>query len=175
MLSEDAGERLRDADLMELGFADGWERFHAVVPPPVSALVRRVSRDPKPLLRVLSQMPQTLLHNDVKVANLAIQDDTLWMFDWALAGIGPVSFELAWVLAVNSSRLPWSLDATIARYRDHLERALARRVDTEEWAMQRAVTLICGIVMFGWAKADDAAELGWWCEGAIAAAATLGL
>jgi hypothetical protein len=175
MLSEDAGERLRDADLMQIGFAAGWERFHAAAPVPVSALVRRIQRDPKPLLRVLSQLPQTLLHNDVKVANLAIQDETLWMFDWALAGVGPVSFELAWVLAVNSSRLPWSLEATISRYRDHLNRELGRPVDPEEWAMQRAATLICGIVMFGWAKADDAAELNWWCEGAMKAAGTLGL
>ena len=175
MLSEDAGRRLREAGLMELGFAAGWERFHAAVPPEVSALVHRLHDDPTPLVAALAALPQTLLHNDVKVANMAIEGDTLWLFDWALAGIGPVSAELGWLLAVNSSRLPWSLDDTLARYRTYLERALGASFADDDWSRQRAGTLLGGLVMFGWAKAGDPDELRWWSKGGLAGAALLGL
>jgi hypothetical protein len=169
MLSEPAGERLRRAGLMELGFGAGWERFHAAVTAEVSALVRGLHDEPGPLIAALSMLPQTLLHNDVKVGNLAIEGDTLWLFDWALAGIGPVASELGWLLAINSSRLPWTLDETTERYAEHLRPTLGERWDAALWGRQRAAAHICGLLMFGWRKVDDAAELGWWCERAIEA------
>jgi aminoglycoside phosphotransferase (APT) family kinase protein len=173
MLSEPAGERLRQAGLMQFGFASGWERFHASAPPPASALVRYLHDKPEPLLNQLAKLPQTLLHNDIKTANLALEGDTLWLFDWALAGYGPVGCELGWLLSVNSSRLPWPLDETAERYRERLRRELAAPFDDAAWKAQLAVAHITGLKMFGWGKDGD--ELAWWCERAIEAAALLGL
>lgn len=175
MLSEAAGERLRSAGLMELGFASGWERFHAAAPPEASALIRRLHEDPAPLLGALDMLPPTLLHNDVKIGNLAIEGETLWLFDWALAGIGPVASELGWLLAVNSSRLPWTLDETVERYAAHLRSALGRRFDAAMWERQRAAAYVCGLVMLGWGKAGDSGELAWWCSRALEAQSSLGL
>ena len=174
MLSEAAGQRLRDAGLMELGFGAGWERFHAAAPPDVSALVRRLHDDPGPLIAVLDALSQTLLHNDIKVANLAIEGGTLWLFDWALTGIGPVACDLGWLLAVNSSRLPWTLDETADVYAGHLRTALRERFDAAMWERQLAAAHLCGIVMFGWSKAGDPDELRWWCDRASVAADAFG-
>jgi hypothetical protein len=172
-LSEPAGERLRAAGMMEFGFASGWERFHAGAPGDVSAFVRRLHDEPAPLLSVLSAMPQTLLHNDVKTGNMAIEGTTLWLFDWALAGIGPACMDLGWLLAVNSSRLPWTLDETCERYAIHLRAALGGRLNDAAWRRQLAAAHLAGVLLFGWAK--DGAELDWWCERASAAADVLAL
>lgn len=174
-LSEPAGERLRAAGLMEFGFSAGWERFHADAPRAVSALVRDLHHEPAPLIAALDALPQTLLHNDVKVSNIAVEGDTLWLFDWALAGIGPAGVELAWLLAVNSSRLPWTLDETAESYAGHLRAALGDRWDAALWARQRAAAHLVGVLLYGWGKAGDAHELDWWCDRARVAAVSLGI
>jgi hypothetical protein len=175
MLSEPAAERLREAGLMEFGFATGWERFHDLVPPHVSALVRALHADPAPLVDACQNLPRTLIHNDVKVANMALEGETLWLFDWALAGIGPAAMDVAWLLTANSSRLSWSLVETLDRYAGHLRAALGSRFDTVAWESQCAVVYISGLIMFGWAKWNDPAELTWWCERALEARALLRL
>lgn len=172
-LSEPAGERLRDAGLMEFGFAEGWERFHRAVSGGMSGFVRELHRDPMGLIAVLDALPQTLLHNDVKTGNIAIEGDTLWLFDWALAGIGPVCSDLGWLLAVNSSRLPGTLDEVLDSYGGHLRAALGHRWDASSWQRQRAAAYVIGLMLFGWAKVDDSAELGWWCERALEARSQL--
>jgi hypothetical protein len=175
MLSEPAGERLREAGLMQFGFAAGWQTFHMSVSPEVSDLVRRLHRDPVPLIDALSTLPATLLHNDIKMGNLAVEGETVWLFDWALAGIGPIGCELGWLLAVNSSRLPWTLDETLERYGDELRAMLGARFDAADWQRQRAVAYLSGLLLLGWGKAPGSAELEWWCEHALEAQAFLGL
>jgi hypothetical protein len=160
--------------MLSAGFTAGWQRFHSAAPPDASELVRALHNDPSPIIDVCNALPQTLLHNDVKIANIAIEGDTVWLFDWALAGFGPVCSELGWLLGVNSSRLPWTLDETMARYGEHLRRTLGTRFDGAEWERQEMAAYVCGLIVFGWAKVDDAEELAWWCERAMAAAATLG-
>jgi hypothetical protein len=175
MLSEPAGERLRDAGLMEFGFASGWERFHDAVTPDVSAFVRALHDDPGPFLDACGALPRTLLHSDLKLANMAIEGDTLWLFDWALAGIGPVGYDLGWLLAVNSSRLPWTLDFVVGRYAYHLRAALGLRFDAAVWERQRAIAYVAGLIVFGWAKANSPDELAWWSQRALEAQSLLRL
>jgi hypothetical protein len=172
-LSEPNGERLRAAGMMEMGFAAGWERFHRLAPSDVSALVRGLHHEPAPFIAALEALPQTLLHNDVKVANAAIEGETLWLFDWQLAGIGPVGSEIGWLLGANSSRLPWSLDETVEQYATHLRAQLGGRFDASMWERQRASAHIVGLMIFGWAK--DGEELDWWCMRALEARDVLGL
>ena len=159
----------------ELGVAAGWERFHAVVPRNVSEVVRALHNEPEPLLDALQHMPETLLHSDVKTGNMALEGETVWLFDWALAGIGPAGIDLGWLLAINSSRLQWTLDETSERYAAHLRSALGARFDDAAWRRQLAAAHVSGILLFGWAKVGDPVELGWWCERSAAAFDMLGL
>ncbi len=174
-LSEPAAERLHAAGLMEFGFRAGWERFHGRAPREVSALIQNLHRDPSSLISVFNKLPQTLVHNDVKTGNIAIVGDTLWLFDWALSGIGPICSDLGWLLAVNSSRLPATLDKTLEMYAGHLRAALGDRWHAASWDRQRAAAYLVGVMLLGWGKVDDAAELGWWCERALEAKSLLKL
>jgi hypothetical protein len=160
---------------IDIGFSRGWQRFDALAPPNVAAVIRRLLGDPAPILDLLSKLPSTLLHGDAKFGNMGVDGDDLWLFDWAIVLRAPVAFELAWLLAVNSSRLPCSLDETLERYRAHLERALgAARYAAADWPAQQAATMLVGLMLYGWGKALDAdagrpQELSWWCAGADAA------
>jgi hypothetical protein len=175
MLSEPAGERLRESGLMEFGFAAGWERFHEAVAPDASQLIRTLHDDPSPFIAACDALPRTLLHNDLKTANMAVETDTLWLFDWALAGVGPVGCELGWLLCVNSSRMPMTLDEALDSYRGYLQGALGTSFSCACWEQQRAVAYLAGLMMFGWAKTDSPIELAWWCDRALEARSALSL
>jgi hypothetical protein len=165
---------LRDRGI-DFGLGRGWARFDALAPPELVALVRRLHDDPAPLARIIDALPATLLHGDAKLANMGVEGDALWLFDWAMVGHSAVCVELSWFLAVNSSRLPLSLDDVIERYRTLLGTALGReRFARAEWPAQRAALMLIGVMEYGWGKALDAdagrpQELAWWCEGATQA------
>ena len=57
--------------------------------------------------------------------------------------------ELAWFLAVNSSRLPRSLDDALDRYAAAVRSELGRRASELRWDEQLAVMAIAGLVMYG--------------------------
>ena len=172
-LSEPAGRRLHEAGLMEVGFGAGWERFHTAVPRDVSDLVRRLHADPSPIVMACNRLPRTLLHHDVKTANIATEGRTVWLFDWALAGYGPVGCDVGFLLAINSTRLPWTLEETAARYRDTTQRSIGARFNAAQWSRQLAVAHVTGLMLFGWAK--DGVERDWWCERALEANSILDL
>jgi hypothetical protein len=44
----------------------------------------------------LDALPQTLLHGDLRRANLAFSSCTLWLLDWELASLGPPGSDLQW-------------------------------------------------------------------------------
>ena len=118
--------------------------------------------DPTPLVRALGEGPTTLVHGDVKSANLGFAaDGRTIMLDWAFAGSGPACADLAWHLSLNCARLPEAKEVVIERHRAALERC---GIDTEPWWDRHlALCLLGGVLQMGWEKAlgnDD--ELEWW-------------
>jgi hypothetical protein len=90
------------------------------------------------------------------------------LIDWTNPGAGPACWDLCWYLALNRARLPVSKEATIARFRDALERL---GVTTDGWWDAQLDLCVIGIMAaFGWEKAlGDDNELAWW-EGKVAEA-----
>ena len=143
---------------------EGWRSFDAHATTRARTIVRGLIDDPSPLVRALARTPAAFLHGDLKFDNIGI-DSTgrLWLIDWAMTLVAPPAVELGWFLAINSRRLPVSLDDVIRRYADAagMTRALQTRHD--------ALTALCGLLLRGWRKSIDAAagdgdELRWWCE-----------
>ena len=118
-----------------------------------------------------TDLPQTLVHGDVKVANFApIPGRGVVAFDWAMVGAGPPTTDLGWYLAVNASRLARSKEAVIARYRQLLERELGTRFADALWSRLEDAGILYGARTMLWAKgaqadggsAEGIAEWQWW-------------
>ncbi|HEX5075293.1 MAG TPA: phosphotransferase [Gemmatimonadaceae bacterium] len=118
-------------------------------------------------------LPPTLVHGDVKVANFAlIAGRGVSAFDWALIGVGPSTTDLGWYLAVNASRLAQSKEGVITRYRELLERELGHELDDGLWTRLEDVAVIYGARTMLWAKGAQLAAGGdsarieweWWAR-----------
>ena len=119
--------------------------------------------DPSPLVAALERTPSTLVHGNWKLGNLGTDDrGRTVVIDWESPGRGAPCSDLAWYLAINSARLPQSKEAAAEAYRNGLE---ALGVDTEPWwDDQLRLSLLGGLVQFGWEKAlgGPGPELDWW-------------
>lgn len=148
---------------------EGWRLFDQHAPPSVRDLIHALFEDPSPLLRALTALPPAFLHGDLKFDNIGIDPGgQVWLIDWAMTLVAPPAVELGWFLAINSRRLPGTLDEVMRRYVD------AAAVPMELRERHDGLTVLCGLLLRGWRKALDAdggrpAELAWWCERAEAA------
>jgi len=164
----------------DFGLLRGWKAFERLAPPEAVSLVERLRADPAMLRTAMASLPRTLLHGDAKLANMGIDGQgRLWLIDWAMVAREPVAIELAWFLTVNSSRLPWTADLVLERYRAHLERALELAGKSVRWQEQLALIGVSGLLLYGWGKALDAEvgssdELRRWCEQAVTGSHSLG-
>ena len=182
ILSPLVGRKLVDEG-RDFGVAAGWRAFNEHAPTEALRLARRLFDDPALLSQVAATLPPTLLHGDIKLANIATDPagGRLWLFDWALVMRGPLALDLAWFPAVNTPQIPWSPVETIERYGEHLLVALgAHRFGEADWPRQRAVAAIGTLMLMGWAKALDHEagrphELAGLCDRALSAAMSLGL
>jgi hypothetical protein len=123
--------------------------------------------------REWQDLPRTLVHGDVKVANFAIlADGGVAAFDWAMAGVGPCSIDLGWYVAVNASRLTAPKEEIIRRYRLLLEAELGRALPDSVWQRLEHAAAVCGARTLLWSKAlalesgrDGAEEeWAWWID-----------
>jgi hypothetical protein len=162
----EAEERLGFPEPVPRIAQDGWQRFTERVPVALADAVHALRSDASPLVHAISDTPFTLLHGDWKLGNLGRgRDGRTVLIDWAYVGVGPVTHELAWYLALNRARLPrgTTKELTISSFAAALSTAGVDR--TGWWERQLAVCLLGALVQFGWEKAlgpDD--ELQWWCE-----------
>ena len=151
----------------------GWQQFAVRAPARVFEVVDELRRSPAPLVAAMRSTPLTFLHGDWKLGNLGTAaDGRTVLIDWTYPGEGPCCHDFAWYLAVNRARLPESKEEAIARFQRSLEH---HGVDTTAWFdVQLALSMLSGLVIFGWEKAlGDDAELGWWCDRALEGAAHL--
>jgi hypothetical protein len=153
---------------------EGWRLFETLASRSARSIVGALLDDPSRLVRALARMPNAFLHGDLKFDNIGLDDiGRMWLIDWAMALIAPPAVELGWFLAINSRRLPFSVDEVMRHYADVAAMPAALRPRHE------ALTALCGALLRGWRKALDAAEgddeeLRWWCERVEAAASSLG-
>jgi hypothetical protein len=99
----------------------GWDAFDQLASPSARDLVTMLSHDPQPLVDVLSAQPHTLIHGDLKLANVGIAaDGAIETIDWQMVSIAPIAIEIGWFLVANVTSLPVEPNEVIRRYRTHL-------------------------------------------------------
>jgi hypothetical protein len=131
---------------------DGWETALNELPSLVAA---QIVLPPEVLADQWTHLPRTLLHGDMKIANLAVfPDQRVAAVDWAFVGHAPGTFEVGWYLAVNASRLARLKDHFVAWYRYRLEEALGGKIDDRLWKEMILAGLVCAAMMLLWTKGN---------------------
>lgn len=152
---------------------EGWDRFSELAPAEVRRSVLELLERPGKLAAALAAHPETLLHGDLKLANIGFHGDTVVLLDWGtLTGMGPPALDHAWYLAVNGAAIDAGLDDLLA----DVESVLSP--DDRE---ALPLALLGQLLLLGWEKAlgatsDDPTTrarerdgLTWWCDRAAEA------
>jgi hypothetical protein len=170
----------------------GWDAFDRIAETGARDLVAMLADDPGPLLDALAAQPSTLIHGDLKLANVGIASDgAVEIVDWQMVSLAPIAVELGWFLVSNVSSLPLPPDEILAHYGQCLEAVGIDRSnegwppDPAVWLDQDAIdaAMLVGLLLRGWRKGYDAEagvtlasgvsaadDLAWWCERAVEAA-----
>ena len=99
---------IKTVDYLPKMLTVGWEVFAETVPEDVATAVFGATENPAPLARELARCAPTLIHNDLRGANLGLLPQGAVVLDWGMAGTGPCELDFAWYLFVNG----WRIDAT---------------------------------------------------------------
>ena len=145
----------------------GWARFREIVDDDVVAVVDSVHADPSKLAGALLERAATLVHGDLKFANLGVAGDQAILLDWGtLTTWAPAAVDWAWYLAINTAATGRSHD----ELRDEIRAAQGAAYDPTA----ESLALIGALAQLGWEKAlgatsDDPAVaqreragLTWW-------------
>jgi hypothetical protein len=133
-------------------------------------------------VRALDDQPATLIHGDLKLANVGIEaGGAVAVVDWQMVMLAPVAIELGWFLVSNVNALPLPPKEVLDRY--WAARARLGAVARAERTRQDDLAILVGLLLRGWRKGYDAEagitlasgvpardDLTWWCERAIEAA-----
>jgi aminoglycoside phosphotransferase (APT) family kinase protein len=155
-------------DYLPKMLAVGWEVFADAVPEDVAAAIFDAMERPQPLAALLRGGVTTLVHNDLRGANLGLVPRRIVVLDWGLAGSGPPELDFAWYLFVNG----WRIDATREQLVDDFKRAEGDlhepRALELSWIAQlcwHGALLAHELVEASDEKRERArAELAWWVE-----------
>jgi hypothetical protein len=163
----------------------GWEAFDRLAPAGARDVIASLGADPAPLLRALAELPSTLIHGDLKLANVGLEPDgTIDLVDWQMVSVAPVAVELGWFLVSNVASLPLQPADVLARYHAALLSRRERGAEVAgDWGAQTDCAILVGLLLRGWRKGADAeagvvhasgvaaaVDLAWWSERAIEAA-----
>lgn len=145
---------------------EGWSRFHEVVPHDVSQAIAAVHDRPDRLADALLSRRCTLVHGDLKMANLGATADSVVIVDWGTTTLwAPPAVDYAWYMAVNSAAVGLPPDQLLDDVRD-------TDAGQDETALRLA--LVGALAELGWAKALGATSdveqvrtrerdgLAWW-------------
>lgn len=154
----------------------GWDNLRQLLPASLADALRSLTNDPTPLMAALAPLPQTLVHGDARISNVGVEpwDDgtRLVLIDWAIAGVNVSGLDLIWYLGARSPWLPVDREQAMEDYRAHLAQRLGERWQPEHWAANRDLSILGGLIRFGWFTASEAArgsqaardDLFWWAE-----------
>ena len=156
----------------------GWDLFASIAPADVAEVVLAVVDKPELLARPLAARPMTLIHGDLSLANVAVEEHQMTLLDWGLTTIAPPAIELAWFLLDHVSQIDASHEQIITDFGEES----GDRADP----VALKLALLAGLVELGWHKALNATthpdpafqsserkDLEWWYQRAREAAPML--
>jgi hypothetical protein len=135
---------------------EGWEVLPDFIGTAAADRVEDMANAHPALSDALSRYPWTLVHNDVRDANLAVRRPgvegdgvhQVVALDMARAARMPPALDLGWYMSASSSSLCCDRADVIERYRARLEDRLGARFDAAWWEPQLDLALMANAVFF---------------------------
>jgi hypothetical protein len=146
-----AEEHRRQLDSWVFGLIEeGWDALPGYIDPALARELRGLNDDPDPIAAALQAGPQTLVHSDIRPANLAIGDRngvrTVALIDWGRPVATAASIDLGYLLGWTVLECPYPADAVVTRYEERLRRRLGDRLDETRWEVAREVGILGGLL-----------------------------
>lgn len=155
--------------------SEGWSTLPAVVGDGLADELRSLVVDPGPVSRVLEDHPRTLVHGDVRPANVAFDGRGATLVDWARPAAGPPGIDLVYYLLMSPPSQRVSPDTVAEGYRAMLADSLGNDGSMSWWPDHLDVCFTAVFAMMAAIKVrdesrdaadDDPAHAGihWWAE-----------
>ncbi len=125
---------------------EGWDRLPGLVDAGVARDLRALADDPTPIVAALEGYPTTLLHGDLRDANVAWDGSRTVAIDWQPT-VAPPGIELAYFLQTLGVGNPLHPDEAMALYRDMLAERLGPDVSWSWWDDQLDICIAAIKVM----------------------------
>lgn len=121
----------------------------------------RLCSDHARISRALAQYPRTLLHGDLRRANIAFVGDEVVLFDWEFASCGPAARDLQWYWFLQFWAYPPADGSTpsdrrggLDVYLDTLERECGRKLDRAQFDESCELAWLSVFCQLGFCLAD---------------------
>jgi hypothetical protein len=141
--------------------------FLECLEPADADLYLEVCADRRPWMSRLEGLPRTLLHNDLRRANLSFLPDRISVFDWERACAGPAGVDLSWFWFLRFWAYPPADGKSLAdrrplldAYLDRLAGALGARLDRDGFLRGFDLGFLCVLAQIGWLLADPLTSPG---------------
>lgn len=163
---------------------EGWAGLTAQVGAGLADELRSLAVDPTPVCRFLAAHPRTLVHGDVRPANVAFDGSRAALVDWARPSAGPPGMDVVYLMLMSPPSSPVAPDEAFAAYRTVLATSLGA---SSSWSWWDDHLDVCVTAVFAMMAAimvhrqlndvsvDDPAHAGitWWAERATPGLRTL--
>jgi hypothetical protein len=128
-------------------FPEGWDLLAGVVDPGVARDLRALADDPTPFTSALDGYPTTLLHGDLRIANVAWDGTRAIAVDWQPT-VAPPAYDLAYFMFdVHRGGSPLHPEETIATYHEMLAAELGPAGSWSWWDDQLDICLAAVVAM----------------------------
>lgn len=135
---------------------EGWNFVPEYVGADSMKLLRSLIRNPNPLYTALARFPKTLVHNDLRLANLGIvygESPRLLLLDWMFAAVTVPARDLARYLFASPRELFIPVETSIHFYKQRLAQRLGDRFDESWWQPQLELSLLANFLQEAGLKA----------------------
>mgnify|MGYP001820592098 FL=1 len=130
---------------------EGWEEaLPEIIDPVLARDLQALVDDPRPIEAALASYPKTLVHGDVRPANVGLSRNggrkRCHFVDWGRAAYTAASVDLGWYLGFTAIEWPVDVEDRIASYEDKLRAHLGGRLPADRWEQQREIGLLAGLL-----------------------------
>lgn len=130
---------------------ESWEEaLPEIIDPGLVRDLQSLIDDPLPIATALAPYPKTLVHGDLRLANVGLRGSAdraqCHFIDWGRAAFATPALDLGWYLGFSAIEWQADVDERIATYEGRLRAHLGDRWPVDSWERQREIGLLAGLL-----------------------------